>query len=99
MVGRAVSVDEPQQEEPARARRLGGVRVAKRARRSSGVLITVTVVYYANPAPGDHARLFTLLWAIGTIGFAVSVVAHQLINRTKEYGQTGDTSAVGLETL
>jgi hypothetical protein len=95
MAGRAVGVDEPQRQGSERAH----VRVARRARRSGGVLVTATLVYYANPAPGDHGRLFGVLWSVATIGFAVSVVGHQFVNRRKEYRQSGDPPAVGLETL
>jgi hypothetical protein len=99
MAGRAVSVDEPQQEEPRRARPRPGVRVAKRAERSGGVLVTATLVYYANPAPGEHGRVFNVIWGVATVGFAISVVGHQLNNRRKEFRDTGDPPAVGLETL
>jgi len=61
--------------------------------------VTVTLVYYLNPAPGSQGRLFNLIWAVLTVGFAVAVVSHQLVARRNEYRQTGDPPAVGLETL
>jgi voltage-gated potassium channel len=74
-------------------------RFAKRARRSGVVLVTATLVYYLNPAPGSHSRLFNVLWAVGTIGASVAVATQELAGRMKEYGRSGDRPAVGLETL